>query len=249
MTPIEFLNQYGLPSNARGVTEGQLEAARFRLPETLIEFWRVHGVGSYSDGNYWLCTPDLFDPVLDILLENIPELRGELAAFGYMSTGQVDLWHRAERHFTLLLPFSAFVDETSRSETAQVPYDLADLYQAAGVSMPDDAEAQFLAGRSGREDIWSILFEAASTDGPLNDIGDDGRPLPASLKRRYGPLEAGEIYLRDPSKIMNIADSYAKLPLQAAFERLSDQVTVTRMIEVGTLQEAITESYKSGQPK
>lgn len=246
MSLEEFLVTYGLPHEARRVGDDEVEYSTERLPETLLDFWRQNGVGSYASGSYWLCTPALFDPLLDVVLENVPDLKGNLAAFGYRGTGQVDLWHRDNQWFVLLLPFAWVIDETSRNQTAPVPYDLADLYQAAGVPMPDNAAEQFLAGRNEPENIWSVLFGAASTDSYKNDIGDDGEELPSSLKMLHGDLEPGEFYCRDPEQLENVARSYKKMPVRDVIRLLPNVVTIERMIEADGIQQSITTIFPIG---
>ena len=248
-TAADFLNAHGPPRKAAPVSEADIEAARGRLPDDLLQLWRRHGIGSYARGQYWLCHPALFDAALDALLANVPDLPGQLAAFGYRSTGQVDLWHRAGRHFCLLLPFGVIDDATSRTETAPVPYDLVETLRQAGVEMTlAEAEATFRASRMTPANIWMVLSGASSGDGYLHDIGADGRSLPAALKRLHGPLGRDEIYCRrtGPEGVDNLAPSYERLPLPDVFRRLPPTVTLTRSIEGEAFPEIVIEEFPAG---
>lgn len=248
-TASEFLDAYGTPRNPESVTEQDIEAATGRLPSQFVAFLAEHGTGSYARRHYWLCHPRQFDDALDALLSNVPDLRGKLAAFGYSATGAVDLWHCGGRHLSLLLPFGVIDDQTSRRQTAPVPHDLADLYRIAGIEASGDPEAIFRAVREAPEDIWSILFNAASGDGYKHDIGDDGRSLPAALKRLHGRLERGEIYCRMTGQagFANLAPSYERLPLSEVFRRLPMTVTISRTIDAEPFPETISEEHPTGQ--
>jgi hypothetical protein len=247
-TAGEFLKAHGLPKEAAPVTARDIEAVKGRLPADLIAFLAEHGTGSYAKRNFWLCHPKQFDTALDALLLNVPDLRGSVAAFGYSSTGAVKLWHRAGRYFSLLLPFCILDDQTSRKETAPIPHDLADLYRLAGVAMPANADETFLDARKDPENIWNILFAAASGDKDENDIGDDGRSLAAALKRRHGPLAQNEIYCRTTGAegFDNLASSYERLPLAEVFERLPSVVTVSRTVEAEPFPELVSQEYPIG---
>jgi hypothetical protein len=245
----EFLDAYGTPQNPEPVTEQDIEAATDRLPSQFVAFLAEHGMGSYARRNYWLCHPRQFDDALDALLSNVPDLRGKLAAFGYSATGAVDLWHCGGRHLSLLLPFGVIDDQTSRRQTAAVPYDLAELYRIAGLDMTVDAEDIFRAAREAPEDIWGILFSAASGDGYKHNIGDDRRSLPAALKRLHGQLERGEVYCRMTGQagFANLAPSYERLPLTEVFRRLPTTVNISRTIAAEPFPETISAEYPTGR--
>lgn len=245
-TADEFLKAHGPPKEAEPVTARDIEVVKGRLPADLIAFLAEHGTGSYAKRNFWLCQPKQFDSALDALLLNVPDLHGSVAAFGYSSTGAVKLWHRAGRYFSLLLPFGILDDQTSRKETAPIPHDLADLYRLAGVAMPAKAEETFLDARKEPENIWNILFAAASGD--EYDIGDDGRSLAAALKRRHGPLAHSEIYCRitGPEGFDNLASSYERLPLAEVFQRLPSVVTVSRTVEAKPFPQLVSQEYPIG---
>lgn len=247
---VEFLNAHGPPRNAAPVAANDIAAARGRLPDDLLAFWSQHGIGSYARGQYWLCHPKTFDGALDALLANVPDLRGELAAFGYMSTGQVYLWHRVGRHFSLLLPFGAFDDMTSRTETAPIPHDVVELFSQAGAKMSlAEAEATYLAARKSLTNPWHVLLGSAFSDGYLMNIGDDGRSLPAALKRLHGPLRRGEIYCRKtgPEGFDNLAPSYERLPLPEVFRRLPPTVMISHTVEGEAFPETITREFPAGE--
>ena len=242
----EFLEDHGAPGEMRAVSEGEIARAQGRLPPSLIDFWREHGIGTYADSHLRLCTPDLFDPILDRLLANVPHLRGRLAAFAYFATGQIYLWHPSARLFVLYLPEAWIDDQTSHRETDPVPHDLAETYAAAGVSMPEDAASIFLEQRGRPEDIWTILYHEAWPENFSNDLGDDGAPLPAGLKSLLGSLQEGKIYAPKARDMPNVAASFEVVGVNEFLRRLPETVTISRMVEHDGFRESIEETYQVG---
>jgi GAD-like domain len=249
MTAEEFFSEFGRPNNTQIVPIDEAVSARGRLPCELIDFWIEHGIGSYANGLFWLCTPSLIEPILDHMLVNVPDLRGQLSAYAYDAKGVVYLWYKSGRSYVLFLPFALIDDQTSRRETAPVPYDLADIYRAAGIEMGPDAVENYLASRNAAEDIWSVLSSSASPETYKHDLGDDLRPLPAALKEAHGSLKYGEIYCRIPEKLENTSTSFEKINLVDAIRLLPDQITVSYAVEKDGQQDIVELHYPSGQSR
>jgi hypothetical protein len=245
MTAEEFFSEFGRPNNAQIVPSSEAVSARGRLPDDLIDFWIDHGIGSYANGLFWLCTPSLIEPILDRMLVNVPDLRGQLSAYAYDAKGVVYLRHKSGRNYVLFLPFAIIDDQTSRKETAPVPYDLADIYRAAGIEMGPDAVENYLASRNAPEDVWTVLSGSASPETYKHDLGDDLRPLPAALKAAHGNLQYGEIYCRIPGKLENTSTSFEKINLVDAIPLLPDQITVSFAVEKDGQQDIVELHYPS----
>ena len=243
-----FLASYGPPREAVRLTEEELASASGRVPDDLIAFWSEHGVGSFATGLFWLCRPALFDPVLDALLLNVPDLRGKLTAIGYSATGDVTLWHREARLFSLLLPHGVFLDQTSVRESAPVPYDVDDLFASAGLQAPPEPAEWYRTLLQGPECIWRVLTSATSADTYRHEIGEDGRSLHAALRRLHGPLGRDEIYCRKTgdADFDNLAPSYERLPLAGVFRRLPPKVWVSRTVPAEPFPDAVTDEYEAG---
>jgi GAD-like domain len=245
MSAEEFYSKYGKPNNSQIVPDSEVLSARGRLPVDLIDFWTEHGIGSYANDLFWLCTPSLLQPVLDSILANVPHLSGQVAAFAYDAKGVVHLWHTSGRHYVLFLPFGVIDDQTSRRETAPVPYDLADIYRAAGIEMGPGAVESYLASRNTPEEIWSILYGSASLETYKQDLGEDLRPLPAALKAAHGTLRYGEIYCRMPGKLENKPASFERIHLLDTIPLLPDQITVSHAVEKDGQQDIVELHYPS----
>lgn len=249
MSAEEFLRIAGRPENVRSVTSEEIKSALGRIPDELLEFYVNNGIGSYARELFWLCMPSIIDPILDKLLIHIPELRGRLAAFAYDAKGVIYLWHMAGRHYVLYLPFGAIDDQTSRRETAPVPYDLADLFRAAGLEYGPEAEAEFLATRNTPEDIWSILLSGASIENYASDLGEELQSLPFALKEKLGALEYGEIYCRIPDRAENAPASFERMKLVDSIRLLPESTTISRAIEKDGAQVIIETAFPNGSLK
>jgi GAD-like domain len=244
----EFLASFGPPDNTIPVATTVASQTRGRLPDSLIDFWTEYGVGSYAEGTLFLCTPDLFDPIIEHLLTNVPELRGLLAAFAYTAFGDVLLWHVAQRDYILYLQFATFDDQTSRQETDPVPSDINEIYRSAGVEPPADATSRYLANRSRPADLWERLAAYASTFGIDHELGDDGQPLLKALKSMHGSLDKEEVYTRLQMQegFENVAASYVRRPLSEVFKDVPAIVKIVQAIELNGAQQIVTTEYRAG---
>lgn len=90
--------KFGAPEHAVRVPAD--EAARYadRVPGALIDFWTEHGRGAYEQGKFWICDPEPFEPVIDAVFRDDPELDpADLTTVGYSAFGTLKLWHRQRR--------------------------------------------------------------------------------------------------------------------------------------------------------
>jgi hypothetical protein len=237
MTSDEFLDIFGPPSAAQPVDPLRAQCFAGRVPADLIAFWTRHGIGAYAGGFYHLCTPDRFDALLARLLAHAPVPPGHLAAVGCTAFGTLDLWQAdpgaAEgaggRHLTLLLPYLALDDQTSRRVTAPVPHDVAELYALAGVPMPDDPDEVARAMALPPPTVWEALATGASDETWEEFRGDDGRPLPAAVMRRLGPAGPEAFYWPVPGAHASRPGALARVSLaDAAVQVWATQGTFTR---------------------
>ena len=153
------------------------------------------------------------------------------------------------RHYVLLLPFGAIDDQTSRKETAPVPYDLADLYRAAGIEFGPDAIGNYLADRNTPEEIWSVVFGLASRETYNEDLENDLRPLPDALKFTHGRLHYGEFYCRIPERLENISTSFRKMNFVDCISILPERITVSHAVEDDGQQRIVEQYYSTTRPR
>lgn len=194
----------------------------------------------------------MFDDFLAGILAKAPNLHsGDFAAFGYSSLGAIDLWHREGRHFTFSLDVALLMDLTSRRETDPPPHDLQELYDLAGVEMPENAVELFRESRNAPEDIWNILMSATLPDTYKFIEDENGRQLLPQLRKAHGPLSEGEIYLREDLELANMATSYRRVKLAESLSRLPRSLHYSFAVEIDGRQDIVTETVpiiaKAGQ--
>ena len=93
-----MIRTLGEPEHASRITAE--DGARYadRVPPALIRFWREHGRGAYFDGLYWICDPEPFDAVLDLIFDGDPEFSpSDMTVIGYTAFGNLTVWHRHRR--------------------------------------------------------------------------------------------------------------------------------------------------------
>lgn len=233
----EFVDTFGPPRDPLPVTDSILDAARDRVPDSLIEFWQSYGVGEYADGNLRLCTPDLFDPLLERLLENVPDLQGKLTAFAHTSMADVNLWHQDGRHYTLMLPYAILRDATSFVRTDPLPIGLDEIYELAGVSQNNTVGFPHVP--EGPENLWMILFIAASHDTYQSELDDNDQSIYTSLARQFGKPHRDEFYLRKggDAGLEYLATSYFKATLHEVIAQIPGTIKLTFAVEHGEGQQ------------
>ena len=89
----ELLNAYEIDHIVKPGAQ-IVERYKDRLPEILVKFWIEKGWCSWSKGQYWICDPSIFQPVIDYVFLGDPELDPtRMVAFGYNAFGNVDIWY------------------------------------------------------------------------------------------------------------------------------------------------------------
>jgi GAD-like domain len=238
MSAQQFVDTHGIPQDAIRLDDTQLDRYRGRVPDDLIDLWRIVGFGAYADGNYWLCEPGLFDPYLPAYFGTLDEfVSADVAAFGYSCLGMVDLWQRSGRHLTFDLATGLLMDLTSLRQTANVPYDVEGLMGMAGIA-PEFARETFLASRAKPQDVWISLGSAVDKEGYRLIYSDSGKQLIRELRRDHGRLQPGEIYFRR-EMFKNEPDSYEKLSINAAFNLRPSNVRFTHYVELDGHQQSL----------
>lgn len=87
-------------------SQDQLAYWRKRLPDFLLRYWSEQGWGSLSNGQYWVCDPDQFCPVMEEVFAGDPEYHADdLIPFGYNALGMIDVLMGQGRTMTIDLMF------------------------------------------------------------------------------------------------------------------------------------------------
>ncbi len=163
------IERHGLVEHAVRVSPADSNRYRGRLPDGLLRFWVEHGRGSLGGGNYWICDPAAFEPVLQAIFAGDPEFDPQaMCVFAYNAFGMLEIWHPQRRNVDLRFDFGDVFNPPSSSFTDE----------QTGALFPAD----FSVG---------LRIAEAGSD-PVED--EDGEPLLPQAVARLGPLQPGEIY-------------------------------------------------------
>ena len=157
----------GEPQHARKLDPADAGRYSDRVPQALIRFWIEHGRGSYFDGLYWICEPEPFDAVLDLIFEGDAEFGApDMAVVAYDAFGRLKVWHRHLRHMNVFMMDSSVFNPTEKSWHDQ------------------------RTGQAFSED-FSISTHVAAM---RSEFDQDERDFLAAAAARCGALEPGEVY-------------------------------------------------------
>jgi hypothetical protein len=162
-----MLKTLGEPEHASKI--GPDEAARYadRVPPALIQFWAEHGRGAYLDGLYWICDPEPFDPVLELIFEGDPEFSPpDMAVVAYSALGALKVWHRKRRKVNVsLLQSTVFNPPASSLHNARTGQPFTEAFSIST--------------------FVSIV---------RSEFAQEDRDFHAAAVARHGALEPGEIF-------------------------------------------------------
>jgi hypothetical protein len=162
-----MLKELGEPQHASRISAE--EAARFagRVPQALIRFWVEHGRGAYFDGLYWICDPEPFDPVLELIFARDPEFSpSDMTVVAYTALGALKVWHRRRRQMGV------------------------DLLVSTVFNPPESSWHSVRTGLPFSEDYSVSVFVSVDRV----EFSQDLRDFQAAAIARYGALAPGEVY-------------------------------------------------------
>ncbi len=60
-----FLSELGQPTTVIPASQTDIEKYRSKLPEQLLEYWKILGFSGFADGLFWLTNPAEYQDILD----------------------------------------------------------------------------------------------------------------------------------------------------------------------------------------
>lgn len=137
-----------------------------KLPNILLDNWKIHGFSAFKDGLYWLTDPDEFRDLLDTHLEKtILEGKPRLHVIARSAFGRLFIW---EEHV---------------GTTVELDLMLHNLYY--------DSQKEKLTAEQEEEEMKNLLQEIPR----VSDMYDkDGKPLFKEAMQKCGKLAEDEIY-------------------------------------------------------
>lgn len=67
-----FIEELGRTDNFREVSQYNIDKYRDKIPDTLLEYWKLEGFRAYENGMVWITNPEEYDKLVQAYLENTP---------------------------------------------------------------------------------------------------------------------------------------------------------------------------------
>lgn len=158
--------QFGAPSGGGPIAPDRLDSYREHLPQSLIDFYALHGQGLVLNGFFQFCEPTRYAPIAKAVFGDNTDLPGSRChIIGFSAFGALSVW--SEDHGTVSVHL---VDGVSSCLS---------LF-GRGAKLPPDQ---------------SVAVGLFQLDMEANDAFDaDGKPMFKRALKALGPLAAGQVY-------------------------------------------------------
>ena len=165
-------NGSGPAELTESVSAQKIESFRVKLPEQLLNYWKLYGWSCYGNGLCWWVDPDLYTPVLDTWLEGTPFAgRTIFSVIGRSAFGLLYVWG------------------TRSSQSLKID-------AASGMIFPSDESEAISAGRS---DALARYFFLTLHKQVLDEEDLNGKPLYERAIKALGALASDEMYGFEPA--------------------------------------------------
>lgn len=140
-----LLSTKGEPQDAKRVSSAEASHYVGRVPNALIDFWTIHGRGSYMDGFYWICDPAPFQPILETVFAGDPVFKASnMTAISYNAFGELNVWDQINKKVTLFFLLSqVFSPSNYMDQTTNKPFNDNLLIQSLLTDFVDSDTLQF----------------------------------------------------------------------------------------------------------
>jgi hypothetical protein len=188
----DLMEDNGVYANLRPAPKDLITEFTGKLPEFLLELWKQHGFGSWSNGLYHVCNPHDFDGLLSQVFHADEDFsHKDCHVFGHSAFGGLHVW--SEKY--------GIVDINLTSATLRC-INLIDGKKTEDPSL---------------EAVFSLSLHADRKKS-LNIYDDNDKPLFARARKRLGDLEPGECYGFFPALAMGGAPRLENLKRTKALE-------------------------------
>ncbi|HFQ4801914.1 TPA: GAD-like domain-containing protein [Vibrio vulnificus] len=193
-----FLSELGQPTTVIPASQTDIEKYRGKLPEQLLEYWKILGFSGFSDGLFWLTNPAEYQDILDRFLEDtLFEQQDVYYVIARNAWGELQLYGEKTGNSLEISPHLNWITNENGNENEI---------------------------KSGNANQAIKDFIALQDPERLDIENNQGKPMfPATLKK-HGALNANEVYGFAPflfaggeKKVSNIVkcDIFAHLNLIA----------------------------------
>ncbi len=102
-----LMEKFGGLDDVEFLPRNRLQSLQGILPSALVEFWGEVGLGSWGDGVFRFCDPEMFQGLLNMILGSDPVLSAaDCAVFGFSAFAELRAWHRVFGMVEIDLPFT-----------------------------------------------------------------------------------------------------------------------------------------------
>lgn len=205
---IFYLDEgFGPPIYSEPVSDEILNKFKTKLPNQLLEYWKVFGFSGWGNGLFWLVNPEEYQDVLDAWLENIETPpHEEYFVIARSAFGDLDIWGTIHgRCFTI------------SSTMNQI--------------FPSMEEMNI-----GEEDLLLRIF-ISSQEKRFLDIKDfKNKSLFDRAVKKYGELTKNEMFGFEPALVLGgeaKIENVRKLPIISHLQLLASLDTPRMMLDIG----------------
>ncbi|EPG37024.1 hypothetical protein F907_02289 [Acinetobacter colistiniresistens] len=126
----DFREMFGEPIDKVEVTDELIKKYRGKLPESILEQWRVIGFAGYLNGLYWITNPDDYEEVIYDWLEDTPLVDDDVYyVLARSAFGELLLWGENNFYRYYIKPIEGILHDTEeKTETAEFYGDLFFFY-------------------------------------------------------------------------------------------------------------------------
>lgn len=167
-----FLDELGPQIKKTVPSAGQIEQYQGALPDVLLEYWRVYGWGGFYKGLFWITNPEELSLAVTSWLDHV-KISPDAKYFVIARTafGQLFLWEQRSGQTITISPHYSQVFTSSAD--------------------PDVV--------SGNGDFTFKCFLSGQVASSLDFDDDKDKPLFERAVKKFGILEADEMYSFEPA--------------------------------------------------
>ncbi len=98
---FQFLtDRFGAPKPTRSLDLDDEALLRQQLPGSLVDFWKVYGLGQWLEGGFQFCKPDDFASLLPAIFNGDKDFKPEdCFIYGYSAFGGLFIWNK--KHYNI----------------------------------------------------------------------------------------------------------------------------------------------------
>jgi hypothetical protein len=163
---------FGPAIQSKIVSPEKIMKFKGKLPDQLLEYWKLYGFSGYGEGLFWIVDPDEYEPALEAWMGDTPFMeRDAYYVIGRSAFGELFLWG------------------TKSGQSL-------DVKSLWGMIFPRDNSERVAKGKS---DFLLQNFIAGQDKKNLNQKDYLDKPLFDRALKTLGPLEPDEMYGFEPA--------------------------------------------------